>query len=307
MDWSSQPELVIILAPPRCFTTLVSAMLGQHPQMYGLPETYLFTAPTMLDWWAAHQGTDHVDGLSRAVAQIVYQSQTENTIELARRWLRRPRQKTADVMRALADRVSPAILVEKTPQTAEHTEHLQRIVSEFPNSRFLHLLRHPFGQVHSRLQRRMKNLTKQIGASSNLELVDVAQRFGGRDPQMLWYRCNANIVAFLQTLPPEQHMRVRAEHLLADPDLQLHAIARWLNLRSDPPAIEAMKHPECSPFACFGPANARMGGDENFFADPILRPHAPVVHSLEAPLPWRTDGAPFLPQIQALAQQLGYS
>ena len=35
---------LFILAPPRSFTTVTSAMIGQHPEMYGLPETNLFVA-----------------------------------------------------------------------------------------------------------------------------------------------------------------------------------------------------------------------------------------------------------------------
>ena len=40
-------ELVIMLGPPRSFTSVVSAMVGQHPQLYGLPEVHLFTTETV--------------------------------------------------------------------------------------------------------------------------------------------------------------------------------------------------------------------------------------------------------------------
>lgn len=280
-------------------------MLGQHPQMYGLPETYLFTAPTMQEWWAAHQGTDRVDGLSRAVAEIIFGAQTEATIELARQWLRqRSDQTTANVLRSLGDKVFPLILVEKTPQATERLEHMQRIMKDFPQARFLHLLRHPFGHVQSRVNRRLKHLRK---VTPTMDLVEAARRFGGADPQMLWYRCNSNILAFSATVPPEQRMRVRGEDLLADPDRQLREITLWLNLRSDPQTIEAMKHPERSPFARFGPRNAPMGGDENFFQQSELRPIQPSVQSLDGPLPWRRDGAGFAPKVRNLARILGYT
>ena len=38
---------VFILAPPRSYTTLICAMLGQHPELYGLPELHLFIAERM--------------------------------------------------------------------------------------------------------------------------------------------------------------------------------------------------------------------------------------------------------------------
>jgi hypothetical protein len=297
--------LLVILAPPRCFTTLVSAMLGQHPQMYGLPETYLFTARTIREWWAAHEGTDRVDGLSRAVAEVIFGTQTEATIEVARQWLRqRSDQSTANVLRALADTVFPLILVEKTPQATERVDHMQRIVRDFPQVRLLHLLRHPFSHVQSRVNRRMNHLRK---VAPTIDVFEAAERFGGADPQMLWYRCNSSILMFLAGVPPEQQMRVRGEVLLADPDRQLREIALWLGLRSDPEAIEAMKHPERSPFARLGPRNAPMGGDENFFRRPEFQPITPIVQGLDTPLPWRRDGAGFTPKVRNLARLLGYT
>ena len=53
-------------------------------------------------------------------------------------------------------------------------------------------------------------------------------------------------------------MRVRGEDLLGEPDTYLRKIAEWLGLRTDEEAIEAMKHPEQSPYACIGPENALL-------------------------------------------------
>jgi hypothetical protein len=300
---SSETPLLVILAPPRCFTTLVCAMLGQHPQMYGLPETHLFTSENMEEWWEGHRGSDRTDGLSRAVAQILFRSQTEKTICLARQWLRRPHRTTADVLRDLAAEVSPRMLVEKTPQAAWRIDHLRRIDSRFPRARFLHLLRHPLGHVLSRIERRVRALQKD---EPGLDIVQAAQRFGGADPQMLWLRYNANIMSFLESVGQDRQLRMRGEDLLSNPDKHLREIAVWLNLRADPEAIEAMKHPESSPFACFGPPNAPMGGDENFFRQPTLRAARPPSQGLNDPVPWRRDGKRFRPVIRDLARSFGY-
>jgi hypothetical protein len=279
-------------------------MLGQHPQMYGLPETYLFTSQTMGEWWASHSGSDRTDGLSRAVAQILFQNQSEASIRLARQWLRRPHRRTADVLRDLAGRVAPLMLVEKTPQACERIEYLQGIDAQFPRARFLHLLRHPRGQVLSRLERRLKYWRK---TAPEMDIVQVAQKFGGADPQMLWLHCNRNILSFLDGISLDRQMRVRGEDLLGDPDQHLRDIAVWLNLRSDPEAIEGMKHPECSPFACFGPPNAPMGGDENFLQQPVLRPISSRAQNLNDPVPWRRDGKGLRPMIRDLARSFGYT
>jgi len=300
---SKSVRLLIILAPPRCYTTLVCAMLGQHPQMYGVPETHLFTSQTMEEWWTKHRGTYRTDGLSRAVAQILFDRQTDHTISCARQWLRYTPQSTGDVVRVLAEKVSPRILTEKTPQVTERIEHMQRIVSQFPEVRFLHLLRHPFGHVLSRIERRLKVL-RQV--SPHIDMVEAAQRFEGADPQRLWHQCNSNILSFLETVHPDHQLRVRGEDLLADPDPHLRKIAIWLKLRSDPEAVDAMKHPERSPFACFGPPSARRGGDEKFFRGPAVRPSARRPESLDGPLPWREDQAGFAPEVRWLARRFGY-
>src|SRR5215470_7660537 len=82
------PDPVIILAPPRSFTSVVCGMLGQHPQMYGLPEVNLFVAETMRERQeliARPKFSTH--GLLRVVAQLFVGTQTIQTIILAQRWV----------------------------------------------------------------------------------------------------------------------------------------------------------------------------------------------------------------------------
>ena len=82
---------LFVLAPPRSFTSVVGTMLGQHPQMYGLPETHLFGCATMAEWWAAceEQTFPRAHGLLRAVGELFFGGQTEATIRQASGWLRR--------------------------------------------------------------------------------------------------------------------------------------------------------------------------------------------------------------------------
>ena len=40
---------LVILCPARSFSSVVCAMLGQHPQTYGLPELHLFITDTVDD------------------------------------------------------------------------------------------------------------------------------------------------------------------------------------------------------------------------------------------------------------------
>jgi Sulfotransferase family len=302
---------LIILAPPRSYTTIICAMLGQHPQMYGVPETHLFVYDTMREWEMAFGRNFYADGLLRAVAEVIFGNQNAATIERARRWLwRRLRWDTGDVLWELAERIHPRILVEKTPMTTYRVEYMQRALDTCPRARFLHLVRHPLGYGQSILKYKEQFAgfrgTLRVAGKFYRRLND---RTNGpaRDLQLSWYRIHSNILTFLETISCEQQMRVRGEDLLADPERYLREIAEWMQLRSDAEAIETMKHPELSPFASFGPRNAPMGGDANFFRDPALRTGKVKGQSLDGPLPWRQDGLGFREEVRDLARQFGYT
>jgi len=84
-------------------------------------------------------------------------------------------------------------------------------------------------------------------------------------------------------------------------------ILTWLDLRTDDAALERMKHPEESPYACLGPRSAQFGNDRLFLEDPTLRQKPSRVQKLAGPPDWRSDGKTLDPKVVELAQQFGYS
>src|SRR5262245_875259 len=90
-DHESVISPVFILAPPRSFTSIVCAIIGQHPDMYGLPELNLFNTATMVEWWKLGDKATfpRVDGALRTIAELFFGGQNEQTIREARGWLRR--------------------------------------------------------------------------------------------------------------------------------------------------------------------------------------------------------------------------
>jgi hypothetical protein len=66
-----------------------------------------------------------------------------------------------------------------------------------------------------------------------------------------------------------------------------------------------MKHPEESPFACFGPPNALFGNDPGFLKEPALRPYKVKPQELESPLSWNPE-LRFSDIVIELAEYLGY-
>jgi sulfotransferase family protein len=316
-----QPRLIgdplVILAPGRCFSSVVCAMLGQHPQMFGLLETQLFTRDNMNDWWEDFGSNIHSHGILRCVAEIVFGEQSPRTINQAKRWLwTRRNSNTGDVFCELAEQTYPLIMVDKSPMVTYRAEHMQRTRALFPRAKFLHLVRHPVGYGRSLLkffQRRapLRHPNQTAALLRNPEsiffgLLDDNAYSQTLDPQMPWYIRQSSVLDFASTLLADQYLLARGEDLLEDPAAELSRILEWLGLRSDSEAIERMMHPEKSPFACVGPWNARFGGDPGFFQNPVLRPIRAEEESLENPMPWGKDGAGFKDEVKELARRFGY-
>lgn len=302
---------LFLLAPSRSFTSLICGILGQHPQLYGLPELNLFMADTVNHFW---QGQDADGsrksiywpmmrhGVLRTVAHLYSGEQTIDSVAMAYRWLRvRADKSTGAVYREIAQRLQPLQLVEKSPGYTRKPLYLQRLLATFPNARFIHLLRHPRGQAESMFKLHTGKMMLFL-----LNSIDYSSRIPQLDPQVFWYESNAAIARFLEGVPAERWMRVRGEELITDLDAGLSQICAWLGLSCTPDDLEAMKHPERSPFASVGPVTARLGNDINFLLDARIRPARAVLHRLDGALSWRTDGKGFSPRVLKLASDWGY-
>jgi hypothetical protein len=317
------PAPLFVLAPPRSFTSVIGTMIGQHPQMYGASEAHLTAVETVADWWRRATGPTRAhrpDGLVRIVAELFFGGQREKMARRALGWLRRRcHLRTAEVFEKIIQRVAPLIFVDKSPSATWAVEGMKRAFAIFPQARFIHLLRHPRGQCESVLKfiEERKVRGRPVGPSHWLlalgryptprgEEAEPALPADRLDPQWGWYTLNKNIVDFLAGVPAEQVYRLRGEEVLSDPDTALKPLCRWLGLRDDDEAIDEMKHPERSPFACYGPPSARSGMDAFFLESPALRPTRASTKSVEGPLAWRGDGRGFAPAVRRLAEELGY-
>ena len=144
------PAPLIILSPPRSFSSVVSTMLGEHPEMYGFPELHLFVGDTVrqvIDLERKHKGgKSHAGppGLLRSLAQLHDGVQTTGTAIRAAAWLlERADWSTKAMLEYLFQKVSPRIALEKSPPTSIRPQYLERAFAYFPDAFFLHLTRHP--------------------------------------------------------------------------------------------------------------------------------------------------------------------
>lgn len=298
------PPPLVVLSPPRSFSSLTSAMLGAHPQSAGLPELQLFMTDHMdplLKFFALSPGNLQ-DGLLRSVAQLYFGEQTDASVDQAKGWLAERRHlSTAAMFQLLARKVAPQVLVEKSIATVWRPGFLRRLKQAAPHARYLHLLRHPRGQCSS-----LVNMIGHREDSVAADLKDHSTDPPTFDPQIAWLQIHQNILRALSDVPAEQVMRVRGEDVLADPERHLTEIVRWAGMRDDAEALDAMLHPERSIFARIGPPSAPYGSDPKFLENPVFRPQQSKPQSLEGPLPWRDDLTGFVPEVLEQARAFGY-
>ncbi len=285
---------LFVLTCMRSYSSLCCAMLGQHPELYGLPEVNLTVVKTMgqwLDLWGRVRPLS-MHGLLRTVAQLEYHSQTTRTIVQAKQWVEyRSHWSTHAMFHYLAQRLAPKNLVEKSPSHVLDVGRLYQLQQIFPHARFLHLTRHPTATCRS-----IRQLAKAIEGRLENENTYFNQSV---DAESLWKKSHENILKFWPSLKPGQGMRLQGELLLQHPEIYLPQITEWLQIRRDEAAITMMYHPETSPFACFGPTNARFGNDPNFLKNPFFRPKP-----IESPPPLSLSE--FSSDTQFLARLLGY-
>lgn len=297
-----QPPL-FVLAAPFSGSSWLAGVLGQHPQLYALPQLFAFTAETvgeLLDVFGLSQA-DHGDGLRRAVAQLMFGAQSEATIAQADAWLAERAALSVKVLiDLLAAAAAPRRLVIPDSEAALRPMELRRLLAAYPDAAVVHLVRHPWVQgchLASWLQARL--------------FVPVDYRDHGfnppaAEPQIPWLRANANLEQALRASSVRSH-RLGTEALDSHFAYCLTTLCEWLALDTTATALGGLQHPERWPFAQPGPASARGGLEAEVWdaPDPAAEALAATPH-LEGPLPWRADGAGFDPQVIALAQRYGY-
>ncbi|MCE0505815.1 sulfotransferase [Roseivivax sp. GX 12232] len=297
------PEPIFLIAPGRSYTSLIGGMIGQHPQVYGMPEISVSHADTIGGVLQTLKGPLEygLAGLLRLLAQLHDGEQTEETVNAARQWLmQRAHWSIAELFAHIQDQVGDKALFDKSPRTVTNYDNMARLLQVFPNASFLHLTRHPITTCKSAMA--LRNSFADANKPKRRARINL-------DPENTWRRAQDNITRFTATLPPGQCLRVKAEMILSDPPKYLAQICEWLGLSTEPDALEAMMHPENSPYASIGPPSALYGNDPNFLKNPVLdmsRLQNIAEPSLDSHLPWRDDGGALAPETIRLARQFGY-
>ena len=125
-----------------------------------------------------------------------------------------------------------ALIVDKTPTYSNNLQALERIGRQFPNARFVYLVRNPHDVIRSLVRTQLyKGAAKQVEPGLNpYQIGEVA-----------WCAHNSNIERFLGGIPGERKLTVRYEDLVSDPTEPLTRICDLLDRTFDVGMVDPYK------------------------------------------------------------------
>jgi Sulfotransferase family len=287
---------VFLLCSPGSGSNQLCTLLAQHPRAYVTPGLNLQFKQTIRDLLEYRRSTYRaIDGLLRTIAQLFAGEQTMESIEMAKRWLRRRKSASGeDVIKELCEKVSPARLIDRWLFHARDADLLPKVSSALPNSQFLHLTRHPLQQGMAILQS-----VQGIADLWDEKSLDRSAKSPALDPQYSWFDTQAAIVEFSDSLSPGQYLQIRIEEVTAQPDDCLGKLCDWLELPRGM-AIWTRNWP----FARPGPYNAPGGIEWEPSPDTEKIPDRAL--TLSESLPWLKNKVGLAEPVKILAKALGY-
>ena len=262
---------LFILSPPRSFSSLISSMLGQHPELHAFPELQIFSADTLHDMMKTNQERHNrlaSPGSIRSIAEIHERLQTDESCTRAWLWMQKRSHWTAvEFFDYLRKKVSTQIAIDKTPINTSKQSRLEKIIHAYPNAKFLHLCRSVNGNTTS-LREFIKGQDKLLG---RMETNKLTRRALSREfPASVWYLCHRNILAIKPLIKQSNYLQLKGEDLLNQPNKMLSQFCKWINIEDKEEHIQAMLRPHESPYAFVGPSIAVGGNDGKFMKNPIL-------------------------------------
>ncbi|MEA2601550.1 MAG: hypothetical protein QOF89_2542, partial [Acidobacteriota bacterium] len=247
------PPAVFLLSPPRSGSTLLRVMLGGHPLLFAPPELELLGFATLTERRAAFPGRDSfwLEGAIRALMEIRRCGPDEARAQME--GFEEEGLSTAELYGRLQEWLGDRRLVDKTPSYALDPEVLRRAEEVFAEPFYIHLIRHPYGMIHSFEEAKLDQLFfRREHSFQRRELAEV-----------IWLVSHQNVADFLATVPARRQHWVRYEDLVADPEGVLRGLCAALGIDFHPDMAEPYK--EKSARMTDGlHAESRMLGDVKF-------------------------------------------
>ncbi|HEV7474838.1 MAG TPA: amino acid adenylation domain-containing protein [Pyrinomonadaceae bacterium] len=214
------PPAVFVLSPPRSGSTLMRVMLGGHPQLFAPPELELLSFNTLADRRRefADRFSFWLEGTLRALMQIKQCDADE-----AKRLMQQCEDEqltTKQFYALLQSWLGNRLLVDKTPSYALDIEILRRAENDFAETRYIHLIRHPYAVIRSFEEARLEQVF--FRHQHNFSRRELAE--------LIWLVSQANILQFLEKIPAERQHQVHFEQLVNEPEPVLRGVCEFLGL-----------------------------------------------------------------------------
>jgi hypothetical protein len=228
------PPAIFSLSPPRSGSTLFRVMLAGHPLLFAPQELELLCFNTLQERKAALSGRQsfRLEGAIRAVMEI-----KGCDVEQAKRIVadcENQQLTTQQFYRLMQTWIGEKILVDKTPSYALDLETLKRAEIDFDNTRYIHLIRHPYGMIRSFDEAKLDQV-----------FFRYKHPFSVRElAELIWVISHQNILEFLGNIPKNRQHRVKFEDLVNYPQSTLEGICQFLDLEFHPDMLQPYEDQE---------------------------------------------------------------
>jgi amino acid adenylation domain-containing protein/non-ribosomal peptide synthase protein (TIGR01720 family) len=281
---AKNPPAIFVLSPPRSGSTLLRTMLAGHPRLFSPPELDLLSFNTLDERRAVLSGgrSFWLEGVFRAIMEA-----TGCDIQEAQRIMdeyESQKLTTKQLYGLLQKWIAPRILVDKTPVYPLDLEILERMETDFENTLYIHLVRHPYATVYSFVEAKLDQV-----------FFRHEHPFPRRGlAELVWIISHQNILEFLKTVPEDRQHRVVFEDLVTRPEAIMKGICQFLDVEFHPALVRPYEGQRMTNGIRPG---AQMVGDFKFYLRKEIDPGAAdrwkKFHSIDflSDIAWQVAGS----------------
>ena len=229
---SRKGKVLLILAPPRSGTSLLSLILDAHPNILAANELQLLHFQNLTDRQHAYTGKFSLwlDGNVRTLMNLLQCD--ANTAQTILQQQAAEGMTTAQQYQFLQNWAGNCLISDKTTSYALHPEAMLHAEAIFEHPIYIHLVRHPYAMVRSFERQKMHQaMYIQPHPFSPRELGEA-----------VWQASHANISTFLQHIPQNRQFTLYYETLVTQPEATLRALCQQMGLPFDPKMLQPYEH-----------------------------------------------------------------